>query len=355
MVSVPVTAIDMSVTTLFPGAASSAYGYSGGYVTVSTMYAGNGYWLKFAQSTGLQICGQPVTPSDLAVGSGWQMIGPFETDVPIVSITSTPSGIVTSNYYGYSNGYITATTLLSGEGYWVKTSQAGTLHLGGGLEKMQPPEQDSRSEWARISIEDANGHVALVYLAVAEHMPEFTELPPLPPRGVLDVRYTTNSDVEQLGQGEHVLRLSSVEYPIKVTAENLKGRNLRLKDAIDGKIIDKELKEGGPVLISEAMSQLLIDDLDGLSEVPKDFALEQNFPNPFNPLTRIKFALPVDSRVRLVLYDVLGQEVAALVMGEREAGYHVVEFDGTGFASGFYIYRIEAGDFVQTMKMLLVK
>ncbi len=90
-------------------------------------------------------------------------------------------------------------------------------------------------------------------------------------------------------------------------------------------------------------------------EVPTDFALEANYPNPFNPETTIRFALPVASHVVIEVYDVLGREVARLVDGEMGAGHHTVVFEGRGLASGIYIYRMVSGSFEQHRTMLLMK
>ncbi|HUI29595.1 MAG TPA: choice-of-anchor D domain-containing protein [Candidatus Acidoferrales bacterium] len=89
--------------------------------------------------------------------------------------------------------------------------------------------------------------------------------------------------------------------------------------------------------------------------LPKVFALHDNYPNPFNPSTKIKYDLPKDVKVTLKVYDVLGKEVATLVDSKQAANYYEVEFDGARYASGVYFYRLIAGTFVQTKKMLLLK
>ena len=89
--------------------------------------------------------------------------------------------------------------------------------------------------------------------------------------------------------------------------------------------------------------------------VPGEFTLAQNYPNPFNPTKQIMYGLPQQSRVRLTIYNVLGQEVATLVDEEQEAGSYQVRFDARGLASGIYFYRLQAGEFVETKNLLLVK
>ena len=89
--------------------------------------------------------------------------------------------------------------------------------------------------------------------------------------------------------------------------------------------------------------------------VPETFDLLPNFPNPFNPTTVIGFQLPAARVVHLVVLDLLGQRVATLVEGKQEAGYHEVTFDASRLSSGIYLYRLQAGDFIRTRRLLLVK
>jgi hypothetical protein len=90
-------------------------------------------------------------------------------------------------------------------------------------------------------------------------------------------------------------------------------------------------------------------------DLPKESTLDQNFPNPFNPLTTIKYALPAGGHVRLTVFNLLGQMVSVLFEGAQPAGEHTVEFSSGTLPSGIYFYRIEAPGFVETKKMVIAK
>ncbi len=89
--------------------------------------------------------------------------------------------------------------------------------------------------------------------------------------------------------------------------------------------------------------------------LPSRMELHQNFPNPFNPTTNIRFELPIAGEVRLTVYDVIGREVAVLANGRLSAGHHEIAFNASDLGSGTYIYRLQTGNQVQTRQMLFVK
>ncbi|MHB8851857.1 MAG: T9SS type A sorting domain-containing protein [Ignavibacteriaceae bacterium] len=95
--------------------------------------------------------------------------------------------------------------------------------------------------------------------------------------------------------------------------------------------------------------------------MPTSFTLYQNYPNPFNPSTVIRFALPFDSKVKLDIYNILGQRIAELINNVENAGYHEVVWNAANLASGVYIYRIEAASnsgrniYSDVKKMIMIK
>ena len=123
---------------------------------------------------------------------------------------------------------------------------------------------------------------------------------------------------------------------------------------------DNDLSAGG----SKFQYRLKQVDSDGKFEysdvvevevVPTKFELSQNYPNPFNPSTTIRFSLPKETRLKINIYNMLGELVETLAEGNYEAGYHKVTFNASSLPSGAYVYRIESPDFVQVRKMVLIK
>ncbi|HED38767.1 MAG TPA: T9SS type A sorting domain-containing protein, partial [Ignavibacteria bacterium] len=94
---------------------------------------------------------------------------------------------------------------------------------------------------------------------------------------------------------------------------------------------------------------------DDKVNIPEAFSLKQNYPNPFNPTTTISYKLPKQSFVSLKVYDMLGRELAVLVNEEKPMGNYKVNFNASNLSSGIYFYRLTAGSFVETKRMVLLK
>jgi len=134
-----------------------------------------------------------------------------------------------------------------------------------------------------------------------------------------------------------------VTYSYKIIAKDNRG-NRSLKS-------ERGLVSGYYIDCGEESEDRIFSEDNSL---PMEFSI-RNYPNPFNPVTNIVYNLPKDEFVKIKIYDALGKEIMTIVNEFKEAGKYNVSFNGVNFSSGIYYYRIEAGSFIQTKKMLLIK
>ncbi len=352
IVAVPVLADDMAATALFQNATSPAYMFADGYVTADVLVNGLGYWLKFDAAESISISGTQVT-DNIPLVEGWNLLGGYNAELTVANIVTNPAGIIESMFFGFNGAYFNPDVLTPGYGYWVKTNAAGSI-LTVPVKRGKSVDNITISQdWGSILIQDAAGRSTKLY--VADESVSGYQLPPVPPEGAFDARFSTGSFVEVLSTIQDVV-MSSAQYPVKVTVN---GTSLKLRDKLNGEYLNASLTDGQSVVINNPAVQVI--EVSG-NEVPVAYELGQNYPNPFNPATTIRFSMPYSGNVKLSVFNVLGEEVASLVNSEMDAGYHVVNFNASELSSGVYFYTIEvtateegAEGFVNVKKMMLLK
>jgi hypothetical protein len=112
---------------------------------------------------------------------------------------------------------------------------------------------------------------------------------------------------------------------------------------------------GGELPANEVLINITSSESQDLPILPKEFSIAQNHPNPFNPSTKIKFALPKPETVTIEVYNIIGQKIQTLLNKPMPAGYHEVDFNGQNLSSGVYLYRIQAGAWQDVKKMVYIK
>lgn len=380
LISVPLMVGDYRAAILYPTATSRAYKFENGYVAKDTLENGTGYWLKFDSAQSVQVRGTTITYDTIAVDSLWNIIGCVSYPILASGVIPVPPLTVLSNFFGFASGYQPEDTLLPGRGYWVKVSQAGrlviqsesmlassTLALQGGSNKSKVALKDlvRNDEVNTIVIRDAKGRTQKLYFLSKRKDVDLAscEVPPPPPSGVMDVRYMSQraAEVYDEGRGERQsfpIQIVDAEYPLTVSWSLVEVEGKYALEIVkpSGERHQTDMVRGGTLNLEEPSLAFKLQIESRLTaQLPTEFALRQNYPNPFNPTTTIKYDLPKDSRVSLKLFNILGQEVATLVNEEQKAGYKSVEWNANNFASGVYFYHIQAGDFVATKKLLLLK
>ena len=172
--------------------------------------------------------------------------------------------------------------------------------------------------------------------------PADSELPPVPPVGIFDARFSSQRMVEICGRDEakeFPIDFHSALYPVTMRWEVQEGEVWTLNSPE----LSETIAGSGTLMIPvETDNRLTLKrETTGVSLAPKEFALLQNYPNPFNPLTIIRYQLPVQSKVTLKVYDLLGQEVSTLVDEVQEQGFRSAPFSAN-VSGGIYVYRLQA-------------
>jgi poly-gamma-glutamate capsule biosynthesis protein CapA/YwtB (metallophosphatase superfamily) len=300
-------------------------------------------------------------PGSAAVASGWNMIGSVSTPVDTSALSSVPAGLLSSIVYGYSGGYFPAEQIMPGAAYWVKCRGAGRVILSGSAPRRVPAKENAGPRTLlTLTFRDAAGRTGTLLLRSAGDHEERYELPPLPPGEALDVRFSPGQMAVAAGQGStgsHPIGIRGAVYPLTVGWQLHDSRTSATLVTGTRRI---HLNESGAFSISgsDAAMALLVDGID--ETLPAEFALGQNFPNPFNPSTSFRYAVPVRGEVFLGVYAVTGQLVRTLHSGELPAGFHQAVWDGCNDAgmqvgSGVYFARMTSGTFRQARKLLLLR
>jgi hypothetical protein len=360
MVSVPgLHPVNQNVSTWWPNRNLSAdvYKWTTTYEPVTFTNPGEGYWMLHSGNQtyntgdewpagGIQI----VANNPIPLREGWNMIGGYENSPLVSGLTTTPPGLIVPNTtYGWNGTYINSTNLFPGFGYCILSTGAGVIN---------PPTmaavsskivlQDEKSEWGKITVTDASGRSYTLYSVDGEVNINQYSMPPLPPAGMFDVRYSSNRKAEDLSESNQTIEMRGLEYPVILKVEKM---SIKLEDET-GKIVSERLNSGEELVVNNSH----VIKLRVSSEViPEIYSLEQNYPNPFNPATKIRFTLPEAGNVKLKIYNILGQEIRRLVDEYKEIGVYTINFDASGLNSGIYIYKVEVNRFIQTRKMTLLK
>ncbi|WP_337865324.1 choice-of-anchor J domain-containing protein [Ignavibacterium sp.] len=336
---------------------ANVHGFNVQYQFVTDLEVGKGYWMKHQNNriynTGDEwpssgILYYPNVP--IQCNAGWNLFGVYQSSIPVSSVTSDPSNLISSNFYGFTpgNGYQTVSVLNPGYGYWVKLSSSGKINLNSLTfnhteEKIFKP----NPEWIKITLTDAEGKNSTLYLTKSDESTDFFELPPLPFPDIFDVRFSSQKYVENSG-GEKIILFQGVVYPVKFKVEKAE----IILSTLD-KSTEQIIKAGDEFTINDnSVNKIKIR----LNNLPSNFQLEQNYPNPFNPSTTISWRSPINGWHSIKLFDVLGREIKTIVDSFYEAGYHTILFNADSeLPSGIYFYKLTIGSYSEIKKMIFTK
>jgi hypothetical protein len=373
MVSLPVVPEYYRVDSLFPGNVG-VFGWNGiDYVTTDVFEIGYGYWLALLEAATVTLSGVPVLTYTRDVIGGWNMVGSISIETDTSAFEATPAGILFDNLNWYDptlRKYVKTDIVDPGKGYWFPTLDAGVLTLNEAPAAKSLVQSGDVQSYASITV-TRDGISRVLEFGFDTRATEGFDLaldkpvPPPSPTHRFDAYFTFEHEIFTRYQRDVRPVGSTSTWTMEIqggTAYTLDwditavANDLDAILVVNGRVVDMRatqsitVDEGGHIEISVGKGLI----------VPSEFTLAQNYPNPFNPETEILYTLPHSSRTTITIYNVLGQVVNVLVDEYQPAGSYRVQWDGQshtgeGVASGVYFCRMQAGDFVATNKMVLMK
>ena len=350
LVGLPMSVEDPYHLSVYPEALEGTlYSFDGNYVQENDFITGTGYWLRFPDGGTAIISGSTIHSLIISIMNDWNLISGISSSVPATSIQDPEGIILPGTLYEFDGSYIQAETLEPGKGYWIRSAGPGEIIISDDIRAKRLPFISKMDGANTISFDDQT-----LYFGVT--VPDNEKLsysaPPKPPSGVFDARF----------QGDWIYCEDSGKIELTDQAEPL-SISFTIANKTTWVLINIESDEeydlsgSGELIIAEVLNEFI---LQKNSVLPHSYALHQNFPNPFNPVTSLRYDLPEQSFVTLTIYDLIGREITQLVNTTQEAGFRSVQWDATDsfgkpVSAGIYLYKITTGKFVQTKKMVLVK
>ncbi len=353
---------------VFPNNAG-VYKYDGGYVAADPLQNNLGYWVQFSSNQTIDKAGSIINSMRMVVKTGWNIIGSITWPVAVSEVTTDPPGILADGkFYVYSGGYVQTNTLWPGLGFWVKTTQNGRIILEGRSEEYNEEEGSEVDSYDKFTVTDNVGFTQDLYVRNAHLVgtTESLEMPPPPPDGEFDSRFSSNDIIRTVdpdsGTVDISIDINAANYPVTITWD-LKTENeinySFIGDSGFGKISDIQLNKGNVNLNGTGKNKFRLfastNKMNNSNSLPTNYSLMQNYPNPFNPTTRIDFVIIENGFTSLKVYDLLGREVATLVNENLQSGTYYAEFNGSNLPSGIYFYTLTSGNFTATKKLILLK
>ena len=353
LVGLPLEVENSSFVILFPESIEGTlYSFDDGYNLETSLTQGEGYWLRFNNAGSTTITGAPINELTISLSEGWNLVSGISETVSIYSVSDPDEIIVSGTLYGYDGAYVPSEELISGKGYWLRAYEDGEITLtSGALAKTAPRDFSLKGKANSLTV---NGMDLYFGVKMSAREKLSYSLPPKPPHGAFDVRFS--GDTRIAGENTEIEVMNPYQT-ITISYDVVLDAGEHMNWVLTSESGEEYTLEGtGAVTIPSAEKFVLNRE----PVIPITFALHQNYPNPFNPITSLRYDLPERSQVTLTIYDLMGREIAQLVNTTQEPGFRAVQWGATDMhgkpvSAGVYLYQIQAGEFVQTKKMVLLK
>ena len=352
LIGLPLTVEDPNYLVLFPDAIEGTlYNFYGGYYSPpSDLEHGRGSWLRFESEGSNTITGETIEELPIMLYEDWNLISGISSEVDVNNIIDPDNVIVPNTIFEFNVSYSVAQAIEPGKGYWVRAFENGEITISSSSLAKRAEFQNQLVHSNSITL---NGQTLYFGMEVSQSNKLSYSLPPKPPVGGIDARFTGDWKYSESGGTIEIMNPKStlsVEYDVKL-----------LDDQVFWTIVTEngeqfELNSSGVIELDGDIRELYLKK----TNLPLRYSLSQNYPNPFNPVTTFNYELPKESFVTISVYNILGQKVSDLVSDVMKEGFHSVMWNGTNdlgesVASGVYLYSISAENFHTYKKLVYMK
>ncbi len=351
-VGLPLVMENSNYQYIFPDAIENTlFSFNNGYELETNVENGVGYWIRFGDEGGYStLNGFEITEITVPISEDWNMISGISSAVYTNAILDPNNLIVPNTVYSFDGGYTLADMIEPGKGYWLRSYADGEITITAGNQGRTKPFANLLADANMIQF-----NTIPLYFGV--DVPESERLsyslPPKPPAGAFDVRfsndmvYSENSgNIELMNNADNV----KISFDIKKDADD--GSVWVLVNSADGS--EYILNGSGTVDISNLGDNLKLTK-KSMTPLPEELTVLQNYPNPFNPVTSIQYEITQQSHVELLVHNLTGQEIARLVDGFQDAGLHEAVFNASAIPSGLYLYTLKTESKTIIRKMMVMK
>ena len=381
LLSLPVRPISTQWDDVYPNALNKPIDfYNSGYQEVENLKVGKGYYVKYSDIVDLQFAGafiDRISPNQgdmVRLYPGWNTIGALSSNVGISQINffevpgqNLPEKelVMRHGIWGYktARGFYEVTALKPGLGYWLNCVREDRepAHAYYEIElpplpRMAVPYDNSAKQMVLNNADELmlrdNGQseTSLYMTGDAEANVDYFQLPPLPPAGYFDARFSNGAILEN--SENTVLNLQGVQYPISLSIDNPTA-NYTFVDAITGEELGRiEYGSTNNVEIEETAGDA-IKILKSERAVPAFFI--SAYPNPVAGNTTFEYAVPQNGFVNVSLFDAIGNHVSTIVSEDQDAGTYHIDFDASELSSGTYIIKLTSGENSTVRTITVVK
>jgi len=336
--------------TIFPNAIENTlFTFTGdGYINRDSLQSGEGYWLRFPQEGLSLIDGQFNFETTINLHGDWNLISGVSNQINISAIEDPNELIIPGTVYGFGpSGYTNTDTIVPGYGYWIRSVGEGEIMIS--TNRQSNHRQIHSTVPVDANILTMNGDNTLYFgIQVPKKEQLSYSLPPIPPAGAFDIRFSDNF---KFCQENGIIEIRNHTTPINIDFTIREGECWEIEDNKGEKTL---LMNSGTLIIPQDVYQLNLKNTS-FENNPVSYFLGNAFPNPFNPITTIPYQLPEDGKVEVIILDILGRQISSLVNEHKPCGYYKTLWDASNHSSGIYFVKMVTKNYSKTSKILLLK